>query len=68
MSPRVAGAALALLAAVLLVASLAGIPAGWWTGHPVRNGEPMHKKDVDVTMLTAVGCNTGGDGSCEPLR
>ena len=67
MSPRVAGAALALLAAVLLVASIAGIPAGWWAGHPLRNGEPMHKKDVDVTMLTAVGCNTGGDGSCEPL-
>jgi hypothetical protein len=67
MSPRVAGAALALLAAVLLVASVAGIPAGWWAGSPVRNGEAMHKKVVDVSMLSAVGCNTGGDGKCEPL-
>ncbi|MBA3456149.1 MAG: hypothetical protein H0T42_23825, partial [Deltaproteobacteria bacterium] len=68
MSPRVAGAALALLAAIMLVVSIAGIPAGWWAGHPVRNGEAMHKKDVDVSLLNAVGCNTGGDGSCEPLQ
>jgi len=67
MSPRVAGAALALLAAVMLVASLAGIPAGWWSGHPIRNGEAMHKKDIDISMLRAIGCDTGGDGHCEPL-
>lgn len=67
MSPRVAGAALAVLAAVMLVASVAGIPAGWWSGHPIRNGEAMHKKDIDVSMLSATGCNTGGDGKCEPI-
>ncbi len=67
MSPRVAGAALALLAAVMLVASVAGIPTGWWAGQPIRNGETMHKKHVDVSLLFAVGCNTGGDDKCEPI-
>ena len=68
MSPRVAGAALALLAAMLLVASVAGIPAAWWTGSPLKNGTAMHKKDVTVTLFSAVGCNSGGDGRCEPLE
>jgi len=67
MSPRVAGAALALLAAVMLVASVVGIPTGWWSGAPIKNGVAMHKKDVDVSLLHAVGCNPGGDGHCEPV-
>ncbi|MDB4964200.1 MAG: hypothetical protein JWP01_4199 [Myxococcales bacterium] len=68
MSPRVAGAALAVIAALLLASSITGVPAGWWEGAPTRNGEPMHKKAVNVSMIRAVGCNTGGDESCEPLK
>ena len=30
--------ALALLAAVMLVASVVGIPTGWWSGAPIKNG------------------------------
>ncbi len=67
MTPRVAGAALALLAAVMLVASVAGIPTDWWSGAPLKNGVAMHKKNVDVSLLHAIGCNPGGDGHCEPV-
>ena len=68
MSSRVAGAALAVIAAAMLVSSVVGVPWGWWDGHPVVNGETIHRKDINVGPLAAHGCNTGGDQACQPLE
>ena len=67
MSPRLAGAALALIAAALLAASVVGVPWAWWDGHPALKGETIKAKTVHVGPLTAQGCNTGGDNTCSKL-
>ena len=67
MSSRVAGAALAVLAALALVSASAGVPWGWWDGHPRIGGRVIEAKDVTVSLLSAQGCNTGGDKQCQPL-
>ncbi len=65
MAPRALGALLALAAVVAFAVSIA--TSAWWAGHPVVEGRPITAKDVHVGLLGAEGCNTGGDGSCEPV-
>jgi hypothetical protein len=65
MASRAFGALLAVAAAILFVTSIAS--SAWWDGAPTVDGRAMHKKTVHVGLLGAKGCNTGGDGSCEPL-
>ena len=65
MAPRALGALLALVAVVAFAVSIA--TSAWWAGHPVVDGRPITAKDVHVGLLGAEGCNTGGDGSCEPV-
>ena len=67
MSPRLAGAALALIAAALLAASVVGVPWAWWDGHPALKGETIKAKTVHVGPISAQGCNTGGDNTCSKL-
>lgn len=66
MAPRALGALLALVAVVAFAVSIA--TSAWWTGHPVVAGRPITAKDVHVGLLGAEGCNTGGDGRCEPVE
>ncbi|NVB79437.1 MAG: hypothetical protein HOV81_13665 [Kofleriaceae bacterium] len=66
MAPRALGALLALVAALAFAVSIA--TSAWWAGHPVVDGRPISAKDVHVGLLGAEGCNTGGDGSCEPVE
>lgn len=56
--------------ALLLLATLAPIPVAgqtnaWWSGHPsVDGGRPIEAKEVNISLFTSKGCNTGGDGEC----
>ncbi|MBA3460152.1 MAG: hypothetical protein H0T46_09345, partial [Deltaproteobacteria bacterium] len=65
MSPRLAGAVLALIAAALLAISI--VTSAWWTGHPSVEGRTIEAKTVHVGLHGAEGCNTGGDGACTKL-
>ena len=65
MSPRLIGAVLALVAAILLVVSMA--TSALWAGHPSVDGREIEKKTVYIGLLGGQGCNTGGDGTCEDL-
>ena len=72
MAPRAFGALFALVAALLLVASLAGalvpthVPA-WWEGHPRVGQKTFEQKQIHVGLLGAYGCNLGETVTCEPL-
>lgn len=66
MSSRLAGAALALTAAALLLLSLA--TSAWWDGHPEVQGRTIEAKTVHVGLHGSHGCNTGGDGGCTELE
>jgi hypothetical protein len=66
MSPRLAGAVLALIAAALLAISVA--TSAWWAGHPSVEGRTIEAKTVHVGLHGAEGCNTGGDGGCTTLE
>lgn len=66
MSPRLAGAVLALIAAALLAMSI--VTSAWWTGHPSVEGRTIDAKTVHVGLHGAEGCNTGGDGACTALE
>ena len=65
MSSRVAATALALIAAALLAISVA--TSAWWSGHPVVDGRTSNLRTVYVGPMSATGCKTGGDGSCQKL-
>jgi hypothetical protein len=65
MSPRLIGAVLASVAAILLVVSMA--TSALWAGHPSVNGREIEKKTVYIGLIGGQGCNTGGDGTCEDL-
>jgi hypothetical protein len=70
MSSRVAGAGLALIAAALLVVSLATpvvLPKALslYGGHPTVNGREREVQDVYVGLYNSGLCNTGGDGTCK---
>jgi hypothetical protein len=73
MAPRAFGALLALVAALLFMASLAGaiaptkVPA-WWDGHPTVNGKTFEHKAIHVGLLGATGCNLGENVTCDPLE
>src|SRR5262245_43538263 len=65
MLSRFGSAILALGATVFLALAVVG---AWWAGHPsVNGGAPIKLKTMTVTLFGAEGCNTGGDGTCEPL-
>jgi hypothetical protein len=66
MAPRALGALLAVLAAIAFVVSIAS--SAWWSGHPDVEGRTITAKAVRVGLLGATGCNTGGDGTCEPVE
>src|SRR5512143_1091899 len=66
MASRAFGALFALAAAAAFVVSIA--TSAWWAGHPTIEGHLTTAKDVHVGLLGAEGCNTGGDGSCEPIE
>ncbi|MGN6110096.1 MAG: hypothetical protein ACTHU0_33630 [Kofleriaceae bacterium] len=65
MFPRVGGAILALAAVVALALSIA--TGAWWSGHPRVNDRTITAKDVQIGLVTARGCNTGGDRTCQPV-
>ena len=65
MASRALGAFLALATAAAFVVSIAS--SAWWAGHPVVDGKEITAKHVYAGPLGATGCNTGGDGSCEPI-
>jgi hypothetical protein len=65
MSSRVGGAALAFLAALLLIGSLA--TSAWWSGPIKLQGRVIESKTVSIGLLGAQGCNTKGDGKCKDL-
>lgn len=73
MAPRAFGALLALVAALLFMASLAGaiaptkVPA-WWDGHPTVNGKVFEHKAIHVGLLGASGCNLGETTTCDSLE
>ncbi|MGE3547641.1 MAG: hypothetical protein AB7L28_27190, partial [Kofleriaceae bacterium] len=64
MPPRQIGAVLALVAAVLLAASIA-LP--WWSGHFKINGEVSRTQIVKVGMLGGQGCNEKS-GNCSSFK
>src|SRR6185312_16697738 len=66
MPTRALGALLAAVAAVLFVASI--VTSAWWDGHPRVDGHVFTAKDVHIGLLGGEGCNTGGDGDCQPLE
>src|SRR4051812_12456028 len=66
MAPRALGALLAIVAAIAFVVSVAS--SSWWSGHPDVAGHTITAKAVRVGLLGATGCNTGGDGRCEPVE
>jgi hypothetical protein len=72
MAPRAVGALLALVAALLLVASLAGaimpthVPT-WWDGHPQVGAKTFEHKAIHVGLVGAYGCNLGETTTCESL-
>jgi hypothetical protein len=57
MGPRLRGAVLAFAAAALLAAA-AFLP--WWSGPPMRYGQPVESMSVDVTLLGFHGCRGVG--------
>ena len=61
MSPR-AGGVLALIAAVLLLVSLA---VSWWSGAPTVDGHERHTQEVKIDLLKSEGCNVEGDETCQ---
>ncbi len=73
MAPRAFGALLALVAALLFMASLAGaiaptkVPA-WWDGHPTVNAKTYEHKAIHVGLLGASGCNLGENVTCDSLE
>ncbi|HEY1551866.1 MAG TPA: hypothetical protein VGG28_28770 [Kofleriaceae bacterium] len=73
MAARAFGALLALLAALLFAAALAGallprvIPA-WWDGHPRIGDKTFEHKEIHVGLIGAYGCNLGETVECEPLE
>src|SRR5689334_10293970 len=73
MSPRAGGFVALIATALLALATVVPIPiAGqtnaWWSGHPsVDGGKPIEAKDVNISLFTSQGCNTGGDGECVKL-
>ncbi len=72
MAPRAFGALFALVAAMLLLASLgAGVAPkvipGWWDGHPRVDGKTIERKEIHVGLLAGHGCNLGETVTCQPL-
>jgi hypothetical protein len=73
MAARAFGALLALLAALLFAAALAGallprvVPA-WWDGHPRIGEKTFEHKEIHVGLIGAYGCNLGANVECEPLE
>ncbi|HEU0034058.1 MAG TPA: hypothetical protein VFQ53_25700 [Kofleriaceae bacterium] len=67
MSSRVGGAALALVAVMLLALSI--LTNAWWSGHPEIDGREVHRKEVHIGMLRAQGCDVGESvaDSCQRL-
>ena len=66
MAPRAIGAFLALAAAILFVVAIT--VQGWWTGNPAVEGRTITAKTVGIGLVTASGCNVGGDGTCESIK
>src|ERR1041385_1109568 len=66
MASRALGALFALAAAGAFGASIA--TSAWWAGPPTINGHVTNAKYVHIGLLGGEGCNTGGDGSCEPVE
>jgi hypothetical protein len=72
MAARAFGALLALLAALLFVAALAGavlpreLPA-WWDGHPQVGAKTFDRKAIHIGLIEAYGCNLGETVECEGL-
>ncbi|HSD89065.1 MAG TPA: hypothetical protein VLB44_16165 [Kofleriaceae bacterium] len=66
MGSRAFGALFALAAAAAFVISIA--TSAWWAGHPTIDGHVTTAKDVHIGLLGGEGCNTGGDGHCEPIE
>jgi hypothetical protein len=66
MPTRALGALLAAAAAVMFVISIA--TSAWWSGHPRVTDRTQTTKDVFIGLHGGEGCNTGGDGTCAPLR
>lgn len=72
MAARAAGALFAFVAALLLLAALAGAIAptevpGWRDGHPRVGAKVFERKAIHAGLLGAHGCNLGPDGSCESI-
>src|SRR5580704_2460943 len=73
MAPGAFGALLALVAALLFMASLAGaiaptkVPA-WWDGHPTVGSKTFEHKAIHVGLLGASGCNLGETVTCDTLE
>jgi hypothetical protein len=73
MAARAFGALLALLAALLFAAALAGallpsvVPA-WWDGHPHVGEKTLERKEIRIGLMGAYGCNLGANVECEPLE
>lgn len=65
MASRALGAFFALAAAAAIVVSIAA--SAWWAGTPVVNGKAIEAKYVHAGPLGAIGCNVGGDGSCDSV-
>ena len=65
MGSRAFGAFVSLAAAIAFGVAIA-IPA-WWLGPPDVNGKVLEAKYVEIGLLQARGCNTGGEGACEDL-
>ena len=73
MTPRVIGAACALLAALAFAIALVGGAApkllpGWWDGHPRIEGRVFERKDLHIGLVEAHGCNRGEEIRCQPLQ
>src|SRR5690349_11996118 len=73
MSPRAGGFVALIATALLALATVLPIPiAGqtnaWWSGHPNVEGlGEIKAKEVNISLFTSKGCNTGGDGGCVPV-
>src|SRR5688572_5201877 len=65
MASRALGAFFALATAAGYVVSVAS--SAFWAGHPVVAGKEIVAKHVRVGPAAAIGCNVGGDGSCESV-
>ena len=72
MAPRAVGALFALVAAVVLLASLGAglapkVVPGWWDGHPRVDGKTIERKEIHVGLLAGHGCNLGETVTCQEL-